>query len=72
MERLYDLDDPRKEYVLPFNSCFGSCRVVLLEIITPFRYTKIKRCVIIICLSTWGPGEPGAAPVDEVHSGLQY
>ncbi|KAF8487783.1 hypothetical protein F5888DRAFT_1758318 [Russula emetica] len=32
----------RKEYALPFNSCFGICCVVVVEIITPFTYTKIK------------------------------
>ncbi|KAF8491090.1 hypothetical protein F5888DRAFT_1738493, partial [Russula emetica] len=33
-----------KEYVLqvPFNSCFGICCVVAVEIITPFTYTARK------------------------------
>jgi hypothetical protein len=44
-ERLYDFELFAKEYVHPFNSSVGICRVVT-EIITPFTYTKIQRDII--------------------------
>ena len=42
-ERPYDLGELGKEYVLPFNSYLGICRIVVIEIITPFAYTNIER-----------------------------
>jgi hypothetical protein len=48
-ERPYDLGNLGKEYVLPLNSCLGIYRIVVIEMITPFAYTKIKRhrCVVM-------------------------